>query len=544
VRADFHLTEANKPAVTEICRRLDGLPLAIELAAARVRLLPPEALLARMEERPDVLGQGPVDLPARQRTLRAAMDWSHDLLAPHEQALFRRLAVFSGGWTLEAAEKVCGRPGEPEVLDTLAELLANSLLVTAEEQQSEPRLQMLQTVRAYAAEKFATSPDRVETERRHTDWMLAMTPALLHAWGREYRLWVERFDRELPNLRAVVQRALDARDVTTVARLTRDVFGYLSQRDAEAEATAWLDQALALAARAPPAVRGRLLVLRALAAGILGDFQLSRSLLSEGWPSLPDDAEHGYDHAAAALAAAYNALASNPTQAPHFLEQASNRFGALGHKLGQAHVELARGDLARNRGDLAAAEHHYRNMIEFSGDMGDESMRARGLSLLGLTLLAQGDIVAARRAVIDGARANLAGGQPTSISYSLDGLAAVALTDGRPDVAARAMAAASAVRERMRHVLSPALRPLVQDLHSRARDQLGDDTYEAACAQGRTWHVTDVLQRTLQDIGDSAPRTGPDSGASTGFASGLAQPSDPTADPASAERRNGTTAPT
>jgi hypothetical protein len=181
---------------------------------------------------------------------------------------------------------------------------------------------------------------------------------------------------------------------------------------------------------------------------------------------------------------------------PHFLEQAGNRFGALGHKLGQAHVELARGDLARNRGDLAAAEHHYRNMIEFSGDMGDESMRARGLSLLGLTLLAQGDIVAARRAVIDGARANLAGGQPTSISYSLDGLAAVALTDGRPDVAARAMAAASAVRERMRHVLSPALRPLVQDLHSRARDQLGDDTYEAACAQGRTWHVTDVLQRT------------------------------------------------
>jgi predicted ATPase len=509
VRPGFRLTEANTPAVTELCRRLDGLPLAIELAAARIRLLPPEALLARMDRRLDVLGSGPVDLPERQRTLRAAMDWSYELLAPHEQAVFRRLGVFAGGCPLQAAEAVCGRPGEPDVLDTVAELLADSLLVASEEADRDPRLHMLQTVRAYAAEKLAASPDRTETEQRHTDWVLGVTAALVAARGGEHRLAVERFDRELPNLRAAVQRALEAGDVATVARLTRDAYGYLSQRDDEGEAVTWLDRALALADSAPAAVRGRLLVLRALGAGILGDFDLTRTLLSTGWPLLPDDADHAYDQAAAAVTAVYAALAEDPAQAPLLIEKAATRFRELGHKLGQAHVELAGGDHALNQGDLATAERHYRNMIELAGDVGDDSMRARGLSLLGLTLLAQGDLRRARQSVVDGAQANLGGGQPSSMAYSLDGLAAVALADGRPEAAASALAAASAVREQIRHVLSPALRPLVDGFVSRSRKELGDRSYEAAAAQGRQWQVVDALDRTLRALSKPPAGTNP-----------------------------------
>lgn len=501
----FNSTDAHTSAVSEICGRLDGLPLAIELAAARVRLLPPEALLSRMDQRLDVLGGGPVDLPERQRTLRAVMDWSYGLLAPHEQALFRRLAVFAGGWTLGAAEAVCGRPDEPEVVDTLSELLANNLVVTSEKPGHEPRLHMLETVRTYAAEKLAAAADRAETARRHTEWMLAMTSALWQARGHEYRVLVERFDRELPNLRAAVTRALEDGDAATVALLARDVFGYLSQRDAEGEARAWTEQALELPTTGPAAVRGRLLLVWSLAARIAGDSHLVDSRLDEARRLLPDDAEHAYDQAAAAITAVYEALAHHPEEAPALIRQAADRFGALGHSLGQAHVELAAGDLALSRGDTFAAGQHYRKLITYAGEMEDDSMQARGLSLLGLTLVIQGDLQQARGAIVDGARANLRGGQPTSLSYSLEGLAAVALADRRPDVAAGALAAASAVRERIKHVLSPVLRPIVEELAARARGELGDREYEAVSAAGRSWQAREAVERTLDEL---APQLG------------------------------------
>jgi predicted ATPase/class 3 adenylate cyclase len=496
----FSSADGHMSAVAEICQRLDGLPLAIELAAVRVRLLPPEALLSRIDQRLDVLGGGPVDLPERQRTLRAVMDWSYDLLAPHEQALFRRLAVFAGGWTLGAAEAVCGRPDEPQVVDTLAELLANSLVVSSEELGPEPRLHMLETVRTYAAEKLASATDRAEPARRHTAWMLGMTAALWRARGHEYRVLVEQFDHERPNLRAAVNRALEDGDAATVALLARDVFGYLSQRDAEAEARAWVEQALELPTTGATAVRGRLLVVWALAASIAGDDDPLRDRLGEVQRLLPDDEEHAYDQAAAAIAAIYEALAHDPEEAPGLIQQAADRFGALGHRLGQAHVELAAGDLALSRGDTFAAGLHYRRMITYAGDMEDDSMQARGLSLLGLSLVMQGDVQQARGAIVDGARANLRGGQPTSMSYSLEGLAAVALADRRPDVAAGALAAASAVRERIKHVLSPVLRPIVEELASRARGELGDRKYEAVSAAGRSWQAREAVERTLDEL--------------------------------------------
>ena len=157
VKADFAVTDANAPAVAEICVRLDGLPLAIELAAARAKLLSPQALLARLEQRFDLLTGGPRDQPARQQTLRATIDWSYGLLGPDEQTLFARLAVFAGGCTLEAAEAVCGDDG---LLTALSTLIDNNLLAQEEQPDGEPRFTMLETIRAYALELLEASGER------------------------------------------------------------------------------------------------------------------------------------------------------------------------------------------------------------------------------------------------------------------------------------------------------------------------------------------------------------------------------------------------
>ncbi|MGY1620194.1 ATP-binding protein [Geodermatophilus sp. SYSU D00691] len=501
VRPGFTLDAANAAAVAEICRRLDGLPLAIELAAARTRLLPPPALLARLGQRLDVLGAGPVDLPARQRTLRATMDWSFGLLGPHEQAVFTRLAVFSGGWTLDAAESVCGRPGEPAVLDALAALLDASLLAESGESIAEPRLYMLDTVAAYATEKLAASPDRDEAGRRHTEWMVELTGALLTAPVPEVRGRSLRLDDELPNLRTAIDRVLGAGDLTTAALLVRNTFGYMTRRDGEREVGEWLDRSLAMSHGAPDAVRGRLLVLRALVAGILNDLTAVAPLLDEGRPLLPDDADHEYDRSFAATAGIYAAVARGSLEgvrAAH--EEALARFIALGQELGEAYMEMVGGDIALASGDLDTADRRYRRVVELARRLDDDAMIGQAMSLRGLVLLSRGDVAGARRSVLDGAAANQRWGQTTAIAYSLEGLAAVALADGHPAVAARALAAAAAARRHIAAPLTPALPPLVADLAARSRSQLGDQAYDAACHEGGQWSPQHALERTLDEI--------------------------------------------
>jgi predicted ATPase/class 3 adenylate cyclase len=498
VRPDFVLDPANAPAVAEICRRLDRLPLAIELAAARVRLLPPDALLNRLRDRLDVLGRGPVDLPERQRTLRATMDWSHGLLRPHEQALFARLGIFSGGWTLTVADNICGRTGEPEVLDTLAVLLDDSLLVALQGAAPDPRLDMLETVRAYAAEKLAASSDAGETGHRHTEWILAMTDPLVHGEATAFRQALERFNQERANVRSAVQRAIDTGDLESAALLIRNALGYLVRRSGEREALAWLEQALP---RASSAVRGRLLVLRALLAGVFLDLPAVGPLLAEGLRLLPDDADHAYDRALAAMAGIYAAMAEGSVEKwARGIEETAARFAALGQDLGRAFMEVFGGELALMLGNLEDAEQHYRVALELAGRLGDESLMGQALSSRGLVLLAQGDLAGARRSVIDGAAANRRGGQPTAIAYALEGLAAVALADGRPTVAAQALGAATAMREHLALPRPPALSPLLDDVADRARRQLGDDAYAAACAEARQWPSPEALDRTFEGL--------------------------------------------
>jgi predicted ATPase/DNA-binding SARP family transcriptional activator/class 3 adenylate cyclase len=506
VHPGFRLDAANAAAVAEICRRIDGLPLAIELAAARVRLLPPPALLERLGRRLDVLADGPVDLPERQRTLRATMDWSFGLLGPHEQAVFTRLAVFSGGWTFAAAETVCGRSTEPDVLGALSALLDASLLVAFDETTPEPRLHMLETVRAYAEEKLAAAGDRAETERRHTDWLLALARSFIYADVWEYHQSLERLDYERANIRAAVQRAFDAADVQTAAVLILNTLAYLSLRDAQREASEWLDRIIPRSADAPAAVRARLLILRAIVAAGLDDITTVRPLLEEASPLLPDDADHVYDRGIAAMAGAFAAMAEGSMEeACRHLDDAAAQFTAMGHHLGVLFTTDIRTVLAVTRGDLEAAEQHSQAALDLSRRLGEEDLLGDALSVRGPILLSLGDVHGGRRAILDGAAINQRTGGPTNIVRSLEGLAAVALADDRPDVAARALAAAAECRRHRATALSPALTPLIEDLARRSRRQLGDQAYEKARAEAAQWSPLQALDQTLAEFADIDP---------------------------------------
>jgi predicted ATPase/transcriptional regulator with XRE-family HTH domain len=255
-------------AVAEICRRLDGLPLAIELAAARVRLLPPAALLARLDRRLPVLAGGPHDLPARQKTMRDAIAWSYELLNEPEQALFRRMCVFAGGCTLDAAEVICADSGDrPAVLDGLASLAANSLLQVQEAAAAAgaglppaaPRVTMLETIREYGTELMSARSEAAEIRQRHAAYYLALAeqagPALT---GPEAAAWLARLDTEHDNLRAALRWARDADDGATVLRLAAALWPFWGQRGHLSEGRRWLTEGLGRSAGAPVAASVRI----------------------------------------------------------------------------------------------------------------------------------------------------------------------------------------------------------------------------------------------------------------------------------------------
>jgi predicted ATPase/transcriptional regulator with XRE-family HTH domain len=270
-------------AMAEICRRLDGLPLAIELAAARVRLLPPTALLARLDRRLSVLAGGPHDLPARQQTMRDAIAWSYELLDEPEQALFRRMCVFVGGCTLEAAEAICADDGEgPAVLDGVASMVASSLLRLQEAPAGgggaampaagdgdvspaaqdgavpppAPRLTMLETIREYGTELLAERSETGEIGRRHAGYYLALAeqagPALT---GPEALAWLARLDAEHDNLRAALRWAREQDDGAAALRLAAALWPFWQQRGHLSEGRSWLREALHHPAAVTPAVR-------------------------------------------------------------------------------------------------------------------------------------------------------------------------------------------------------------------------------------------------------------------------------------------------
>jgi predicted ATPase/DNA-binding SARP family transcriptional activator len=264
VQPGFRVTNASAPAVASVCARLDGLPLAIELAAARIRLLPPEAILAQLEHSLDFLVAGARDLPARHQTLRAAIDWSYTLLTPEQQQMFRRLAVFAGGWTMRSAQAVCGGA----VLEGLAALAENGLVSRSDVGVDKPRFTMLETIRCYALERLAESGEEVAVHESHLSTFLSLAEdAALKLHGPDARLYLDCLETEHENMRVALQSAIDTGDAEHGLSLGVALWGLWQIRNHLRDALRWYGVLLALpTAEAAPLLRAQALTYMADAA--------------------------------------------------------------------------------------------------------------------------------------------------------------------------------------------------------------------------------------------------------------------------------------
>ena len=229
VKPEFALTPTNAAVVATICQRLEGLPLALELAAPRIRVLTPQAMLARLEHRLAFLTSGTPDLPTRQRTMRATIAWSYDLLSTAEQDLFRRLAVFDGGCSLSAIEELCGGTGDAsmDVLDRIEALQRTSLLQLEDTADEEPRFRMLETIREYGLERLAANDEQEELRRRHADYYLAFAEeAARGIYTPATALWLDRLETDHDNLRAVLRWCIEHQNAEMGLRLASALWSF------------------------------------------------------------------------------------------------------------------------------------------------------------------------------------------------------------------------------------------------------------------------------------------------------------------------------
>ncbi|HET7034371.1 MAG TPA: tetratricopeptide repeat protein [Thermomicrobiaceae bacterium] len=439
VRPDFTLTDANAPDVAAICTRLDGLPLAIELAAARVDTLPPAALAARLEHSLDLLTGGPFDLPDRHRALRAAIAWSERLLAPAERRLFARLAVFAGAATLEAIAAVCDDDGRLgiDALDGVTALVRQSLVRRVDETEgaAEPRFAMLATIREYALERLA-SEDRTAVERAHGDYVLALAErARGELRGGEVAAWLDRLEAERADLRAALRRALDRGESERVQRLAGALGRFWIARGFAREGQRWTEEALALGGPAPPAARAGALD----AAGLLA---VECRQLTHGQECLEECLRlrralgdlRGTAETLATLASAV-ALNGDNTRAIALLEESLALHRQGGHRWGVAIALNNLADKLYNQREDARAETLLHEALAVWDELGDRGGRALSLGTLGEVALAREDFDRARALFAESLACARAGAARNLIGSLL---ADLALTQARAGDAAGA----------------------------------------------------------------------------------------------------------
>jgi len=463
VRPDFRVTNENAPAVAEITARLDGLPLAIELAAARIRLLTPDQILARLGDRLGLLATGSRDLPARQQTLRGAIAWSHDLLTRPEQRLFARMAVFMGGCTLDHAEMVCGPSSElgVDVVEGMTSLVEKSLLTVREGDPSGARFGMLETIREFAVEELEGEGEAEEIRRRHAEAYVTLVehaePELTRSEGKR---WLDRLEPEHDNIRASLDWTLSRGSTELALRMVGAVWRFWQMRGHLREATGWIERVLALPdTDAHPRARVRAL----LAAGGTAYWSLDTPNIGRYYDQALVGAEALGDQDLLAEAL-YNSAWSGygPGESGDFvptaeraelslarLEQSLALFEAIGDRAGMAKANWGLGDFAfltPGGYDLDRSRVHLERARDLAAQVDDSFTLGWALYLLGGVSRQEGDPQDAGRLYRAALRIFDHANDVTGIVFGLEGLAATASMLGDPQRALRLRGAAAGVR--------------------------------------------------------------------------------------------------
>jgi len=542
IRPDFAVTNENAPAVAEICVRLDGLPLAIELAAAQVRALSPQALLRHLEQRLKVLKGGARDAPARQRTLRATIDWSYALLDEAEQRLFSRLSVFTGGWDLEAAEGVCDFDATlgVDVLDGLSSLLDKSLIRKQDDPRGEVRYSLLESIRDYALEKLDGSGQAPVAWRRHATYFAAFGERVERSLNGEETPDSEPLDEraqdDLPNLRAAVQWASDGSDSELVLRLAAAAWLVWVVSGRIKEARLWLTRALDATPHLQTRDRARALVALAAIEEEQGNFRRAGPMYADALAIFRREADQAGEFRTliglAGLAAQTGALERARRLLEEVTRLADDRGGRAraDARLASAYVEGSAGDSARalalteealalarrlgmprrlwvvhliDIGWFALQQHDLTRAKAALEEYLDEPPRknewvtASAHSNRGLVAVYEGDRDAAdshfRQSL---AIARESGAKPI-IAEALYGMAAIAAMDGVAERALRLWDAAEVMREAMAAPLTAPEQYIVEQYLQPAAAKLSDEARMTAEAEGKSMTTEEAVDAAL-----------------------------------------------
>ena len=540
-RPDFTLTRENARAVAEICLRLDGLPLALELAAVRVRVMPPNEMLARLRSRLRLLTGGARDLPARQQTLRGTIDWSYDLLSPDEQTLFRRFAVFAGGCTLEGVEAVCNsrQDLEIDILEGVGSLMSKSLLRKVEGTGEETRFSMLDTIREYALERLDSTEEGEAVRLAHAAYCVVLAEEGDAAFaGADRAPWLTRFDEEHDNFRQALEWLVATSKADWALRLGAALFRYWEAREHLSEGRVRLQTVLTLPG-AQARTKGRARAL--LAAGVLavqqGDYVRARDLVTDAldiyqergdpWGTvvclnaLAASALDEGDHSRAqslfeqcltaweelgdrrAVARALSNLAhlakirGDGEKARQLYDQSLATFGELGDEVGIAWSLAHQGQVAREQGDRAGARELGEQALGIFESLDDRWGIASTLSDLAHLARDEGDLENAQaryRASLDVFREL---GYRRGIARLLEDFAYAAVTGGDPERALRLSGAAAALREALGARLPPDERPRLEKVLTDARAAVSPAVAQKAWTEGATMPLESAIDYGL-----------------------------------------------
>jgi predicted ATPase/class 3 adenylate cyclase len=494
VSPGFRLTEDNAAEVVELLSHLDGLPLAIELAASRATLLTPRSMLRRMERALPLLTGGARDLPARQRTLRATIGWSYELLEPAERILFRRLAVVAGGASLDAAGAVCGDHGI-DLLDGLGALADRGLLRSSQEGDQELRFSMLQTIREFGLERLDAEDDRFATERRHAEWLLQLAEtAEPELRGPEIERWLAALEVEHDNLRAALQWSIDSGEADIGLRLVGALWRFWHLGGHLSEGRRWASAVLSLpSAEARSAGRARALTAAGGLAYWQNDLPAVRAAYEEALGiahELGDDpavAEGTYN-----LGFAYG-LVQRRTRARELFLESRRMFDRLGNRLGAADSMWALALLARLDRDHHRARRLAEESVRLLRELGDAFGLVDALGELGRAALELGDYEVARATHLEILDAIGPIGYRTAVAIVLDTLAALESGRGNPLRAMRLGGAAEALKESAGGQVPPEFAD-VPDPRARARSLVDEERLLAAWEEGRAMSLEEAVE--------------------------------------------------